>query len=87
MALNHYKYESGREGDGALVGFAPRAQSFSVYIMPGFKPFSALMKKLGKHKHDSSCLYINRLSDVDEAVLEKLIDESVQLMRKHYKAA
>ena len=44
------------------------------------------MKKLGKHKHGSSCLYINRLSDVDEAVLEKLIDESVQLMRTRYKA-
>ncbi len=83
----HYKYESGREGDGALVGFAPRAQSFSVYIMPGFKPFSALMKKLGKHQHGSSCLYINRLSDVDEAVLEKLIDESVKLMRQRYKVA
>ena len=80
----HYKYESGREGDGALVGFAPRAQSFSIYIMPGFKPYAALMKKLGKHKHGSSCLYINKLADVDESVLEKLITESVELMRQRY---
>ena len=80
----HYKYASGREGDSALVAFSPRAQSFSVYIMPGFKPYGPLMKKLGKHKHGSSCLYIKRLADIDEAVLEKLIVESVKLMRKRY---
>ena len=80
----HYKYESGREGDAALIAFSPRAQSFSIYIMPGFKPYAALMKKLGKHKHGSSCLYINKLADIDEKVLQKLIDESVMLMRKRY---
>ena len=51
----HYKYASGLEGDSALVAFSPRARSFSVYIMPGFKPYAALLKKLGKHKHGSSC--------------------------------
>ena len=80
----HYKYASGREGDGALIAFSPRAQSFSIYIMPGFKPYNSLMKKLGKHKHGSCCLYINKLADVDEKVLQKLMDESVKLIRKRY---
>ena len=82
----HFKYASGREGDFFLCGFSPRAQSISVYIMPGFKGFEPLMKKLGKHKTGKSCLYIKRLADVDEAVLAKLIEESVKAMRRKYKS-
>ena len=81
----HYKYESGREGDWALVGFSPRKQNLAVYIMPGFDPFSALMKKLGKYMTGKSCLYLNKLDDVDHDVLEKLIGESIKVMRKRYK--
>ena len=80
----HYKYASGREGDWALVGFSPRKQNLSVYIMPGFKSFEPLMKKLGKYKTGKSCLYIKKLDDVDEAVLEKLIVDSVKFMKKRY---
>lgn len=80
----HYKYASGREGDWMLVGFSPRKQNLVVYIMPGFKEFGVLMKKLGKYKTGKSCLYINKLEDVDEAVLEKLIDRSIKIMRKRY---
>ena len=47
---HHYKYESGREGDWFLVGFAPRKANLVLYIMPGFKEYKLLMKKLGKHK-------------------------------------
>jgi Domain of unknown function (DU1801) len=82
----HYKYDSGREGDFMITGFSPRKQSLTLYVMPGFKGFDELMKKLGKHKTGKSCLYINRLSDVDEKVLEKLITESVKLMRQKYPA-
>lgn len=82
----HYKYASGREGDFMITGFSPRKQSLSVYIMPGFSSFGSLMKKLGKHKTGKSCLYINRLSDVDEKVLEKLITDSVRIMRNKYPA-
>lgn len=82
----HYKYASGREGDWALVGFSPRKQNLAVYIMPGFASFTPLMKKLGKYKTGKSCLYLNKLDDVDESVLEKLIAESVKLMRKRYNA-
>jgi hypothetical protein len=80
----HYKYASGREGDSALVGFSPRKQNIAVYIMPGFKEFPTLMKKLGKYKTGKSCLYLSKLDDVDEGVLEDLIDKSVKLMRKRY---
>lgn len=81
----HYKYASGREGDFMITGFSPRKQALTLYVMPGFKSFESLMKKLGKYKTGKSCLYIKRLSDVDESVLEKLIAGSVEHMRKNYK--
>lgn len=80
----HYKYASGREGDFMVAGFSPRKQALTVYIMAGFGRFDALVAKLGKYKTGKSCLYIKRLSDVDEKVLEKLIAESVKYMRKNY---
>lgn len=80
----HYKYASGREGNFMLTGFSPRKQALTVYIMAGFSRFEALMKKLGKYSTGKSCLYIKRLSDVDEDVLEELIAKSVEYMRKSY---
>ena len=80
----HYKYASGREGDFLLTGFSPRKQALTVYIIAGFKPFDSLMKKLGKYKTGKSCLYIKRLSDIDESVLERLIVQSVKHMRNNY---
>ena len=79
-----YKYESGREGEFMLTGLSPRKQNLVVYIIPGFEPFETQMKKLGKYKTGRSCLYINKLDDVDEKALEKLIADSVKLMRKRY---
>lgn len=80
----HYKYDSGREGDFMITGYSPRKQALTVYIMPGFSHFDAEMKKLGKYTTGRSCLYIKRLSDVDEKVLERLITKSVKHMRKKY---
>ena len=80
----HYKYASGREGDFMIAGFSPRKQALTVYIMAGFGRFEALMDKLGKYKTGKSCLYIKRLADVDEKVLQKLIDGSVSYMRANY---
>lgn len=79
-----YRYESGREGEFMLTGLSPRKQNLVVYIIPGFENFGAQMNKLGKYKTGRSCLYINKLEDVDEKVLEKLIANSVKLMRKRY---
>jgi len=80
----HYKYESGREGDFFLTGFAPRKQNLSVYIMPGFKKYAELLSRLGKYKTGASCLYINKLDDIDLKVLRTLITQSVDYMREKY---
>ncbi len=80
----HYKYESGREGDFMLAGFSPRKQALTIYIIAGFKRFDSLMEKLGKFKTGKSCLYVRRLSDIDEKVLEQLVTESVKYLRKNY---
>jgi hypothetical protein len=80
----HYRYASGREGDWFQVGFSPRKQNLSLYIMPGFDRYEDLLAKLGKHKTGKSCLYINKLSDVDESVLREMIAHSVAYMREKY---
>jgi hypothetical protein len=69
----HYVYDSGREGDFLATGFSPRKANMSVYIMPGYADFSDILARLGKHKIGKSCLYINKLADVDLSVLEELI--------------
>lgn len=80
----HYKYASGREGDWMMTGFSPRKAALTVYIMAGFPRHDALMKKLGKHKTGKSCLYINKLEDVDEKILRELIKASWTYMLKTY---
>ncbi|MCF6406882.1 DUF1801 domain-containing protein [Chitinophaga filiformis] len=79
----HYKYESGHEGDACLVGFSPRKQNISLYIM-GFDNRPALLDKLGKYKAGKGCLYIKKLSDVDGQVLEQLVKESAAYLQKKY---
>ena len=69
----HYVYESGREGDFLATGFSPRKANLSIYLMPGYTDFSPILKKLGKYKKGKSCLYINKLADVDLDVLGDLI--------------
>lgn len=69
----HYRYESGREGDFLATGFSPRKASLVVYIMPGYGEFGEILARLGKHKLGKSCLYINKMQDIDEAVFEELI--------------
>jgi hypothetical protein len=77
-----YKYASGREGDWMLVGFSPRKQNLTLYIMSGFEEYDSLLKKLGKHSTGKSCLYIKRLADVDMKVLRELVTRSVKHMQK-----
>jgi hypothetical protein len=78
----HYKYASGREGDWFLVGFSPRAQNLTLYIMAGFDEYDQLLNKLGKHSTGKSCLYIKSLEDVDMDVLKELVRQSVEHMEK-----
>ena len=76
------KYESGRELDWMLTGFSPRKANLTLYIMDGFSKYDDLMARLGKHTTGKSCLYIKKLSDIDESVLEELITESLKNIRK-----
>lgn len=78
----HYKYESGREGDMPLVGFSPRKQNLTFYLMGGFEGHEKLLEKLGKHSLGKGCLYIKRLSDVDQTVLRELIERTIQRLKK-----
>ena len=78
----HYKYESGREGDMPLVGFSPRKQSMTLYIMPGFDDYEDLLAELGKHKLGKACLYVNKLADVNNTVLRTLIRRSYEHMKE-----
>ena len=72
----HYKYESGREGDSPQIGFSPRKQTITLYILSGSDHENPLLQKLGKHSTSKVCLYIKRLADVDKKVLLELIKES-----------
>ncbi|MFA6233622.1 MAG: DUF1801 domain-containing protein [Bacteroidota bacterium] len=79
----HYKSERSRqEGDWFYTGFSPRKQALTVYIMAGFTRYDELMAKLGKYKTGQSCLYINKLEDVDLKVLGELIKQGVASMKK-----
>jgi len=80
----HYVYQSGREGDWMLTGFSPRKQNLAIYIMAGFSDYGPLLEKLGKHKTGKSCLYVNKLADVDINVLRELVRRGVRSMRKKY---
>ena len=80
----HYKYDSGREGDHLRIGFSSRAQNISIYIMPGYQDFDDELSRLGKHKMGKSCLYINRLEQVDMEILEQLIKNNWDLMNERY---
>lgn len=81
----HYKSErSSQEGDRPITGFSPRKQNLTLYIMPWFADYQDLLAKLGKHKTSVGCLYIKKLTDVDMAVLEKLIASAFADMKKKY---
>jgi len=72
----HYKYASGKEGDWMRIGFSPRKANLTLYLMNGFYQYRPLLQKLGKHKTGKSCLYINKLEDIDMQVLTEMIHHS-----------
>lgn len=80
----HYKYETGREGDFLITGFSPRKTALTIYILPGYRDMSGHLAKLGKHKIGKSCLYINKLADIDMPVLEDMVRDGVDYMTDNY---
>ena len=73
-----YKYASGREGDWFTVGFSPRKDNLTLYLIGGFRKHADLMEKLGTVKMGGGCLYVRRLEDIDQKVLRQLIVRSVK---------
>ncbi|MEM7779236.1 MAG: DUF1801 domain-containing protein [Pseudomonadota bacterium] len=86
----HYKYDSGREGDMCRAGFSPRKAKHSLYLMGGYCDDAASKKReealgrLGKHKTGASCLYVNKLADIDLGVLEEMIEADWEAMNRVY---
>ena len=79
-----YRYDSGRTGEMCRIGFSPRKASLVIYIVDGFPGHAGLMARLGKHKTGKSCLYVNKLADIDMEVLEQLVTESLVVMAERY---
>lgn len=80
----HYKYASGHEGDAPLIGFSPRKTAISLYVFTGLEEHNHLLEGLGKFKKGKACIYVNKLSDLDEAVLEKLIRATIGYLHEMY---
>ncbi|WP_342070423.1 DUF1801 domain-containing protein [Yoonia algicola] len=80
----HYTYDSGRQGDFLATGFSPRQANLSIYIMPGYADFDTILARLGKHKIGKSCLYVNKLADIDLAVLKELIRAGLADLRERW---
>jgi hypothetical protein len=77
----HYRYDSGREGDMPLISFSPRKTATVLYSMIGSSDSKALLAKLGKHTTGKGCLYIKKLADVDQQVLEAMVVKSLAALR------
>lgn len=80
----HYRYESGRSGESMITGFSPRKACMSIYIMPGYSDLEPQLARLGKHKTGKSCLYVNKLADIDLQVLADIVTNGVQTMKERY---
>jgi len=77
----HYRYDSGREGDMPLIAFSPRKAATVLYGLTGAIDSKALLPKLGKHSTGKGCLYIKKLADVDQEVLQSMIAKSLAAAR------
>jgi hypothetical protein len=82
----HYKYDSGREGDGLVIGFYPRKGKITVYLMDGTARYTDLLAKLGTHTTTGYCIYIKRLSDIELPVLERIVAQSYKFIKAQAQA-
>jgi len=83
----HYKYDSGREGDAPLVGFSPRKAAISLYVYSGYLGCSeqeSLLKDLGKFKMGKACIYVKKLSDINQDTLKTLIKTTINFLETKY---
>ena len=82
FGLRHLKYDSGREMDWMVIGFSPRKGNLTLYVGLGSdNGYDDYLTRLGKHKTGKGCLYINKLSNIDESVLEELVSASYKIIQ------
>jgi hypothetical protein len=80
----HYRYDSGHEGEMCRLGYSPRKAELVLYVLTQSEGQDALLARLGKHRTGKSCLYIKRLGDVDQGVLEELTVHALHYMNEKY---
>lgn len=80
----HYKYASGQEGSAPLAGISPRANAITLYLGSGFDKRDELLSKFGKHKVGGGCVHIQKLEDIDTAILMKMVKNSIKHRKKQY---
>lgn len=87
IGFGSYHYKSNRssqEGDWPLVGFSPRKAAISLYVYTGNPDHAYLLKDLGKFKIGKACIYINKLSDIDQDALKKLMSATIDFLKESY---
>lgn len=80
----HYKYASGREGEWMKIGFSPRKQNLTLYLMAGVERNEEILSRIGKYKNGKSCFYIKKLDDIDREVLKELMIASLEHVETIY---
>lgn len=80
----HYKYESGHEGDAPVIGFSPRKAAISLYVFTGLEEHRQLLDDLGKFKMGKACIYVKRLSDINEEALIKIMKATIEFLNEKY---
>ena len=79
-----YTYDSGRTGSFLATGFSPRKAALSIYIMPAYAEFGEILGRLGKHRIGKSCLYVNKLADIDMDVLAELVRAGLRDLERYW---
>lgn len=80
----HYKYKSGHEGNAALIGFAPRKAAISLYVFTGLDEHMPLLQDLGNFTMGKSCIYIKKLSDINETSLVNICKQTIDFLKTNY---
>ncbi|MBL7856375.1 MAG: DUF1801 domain-containing protein [Cyclobacteriaceae bacterium] len=80
----HYRYESGHEGDAPLIGFSPRKAAISLYVFTGLPEHEHLLEGLGKFKIGKACIYVNKLTDIDQQKLVNIIKATIHHLQSTY---
>jgi hypothetical protein len=83
----HYKYASGHEGDAPVVGFSPRKAALTLYIYSNTEKSKMILEDLGKFKMSKACIYVKKLSDINETVLKELCIETIQYISEHHECS